>query len=127
MHKSDVYKRQDYDKALDEGIRRYLHRNICQERCLKEAIPEAQKLLYNQNMDKKRLEEEIVSSVMYIAERISEKAVTFTKEHADSRDRKIDSILTSRRAGYPLMAALLMAVLWLTITGANYPLSLIHI
>ena len=111
----------DYDKALDEGIRRYLHRNICQERCLKEAIPEAQKLLYNQNMDKKRLEEEIVSSVMYIAERISEKAVTFTKEHADSRDRKIDSILTSRRAGYPLMAALLMAVLWLTITGANYP------
>ena len=111
----------DYDRALDEGIRRYLQRNICQEHCLKEAIPEAQKLLYNQNMDKKRLEEEIVSSVMYIAERISEKAVTFTKEHADSRDRKIDRILTSRRAGYPLMAALLMAVLWLTITGANYP------
>lgn len=115
----------DYDKALGESIRRYLQRDICREHCLKEALPEAQKLLQKNHIDKKRLEEEIVSSVMYIAERICEKAVTCTKEHSDSRDRKIDSILTSRRAGYPLMAALLMAVLWMTITGANYPSELL--
>ncbi len=36
-------------------------------------------------------------------------------------DRTLDRLLTSRRLGFPLMLALLAAVFWLTIAGANVP------
>ncbi|MCL2083959.1 MAG: 50S ribosome-binding GTPase [Oscillospiraceae bacterium] len=38
-----------------------------------------------------------------------------------ARDRRLDRILTGRLTGIPVMMLLLCAVLWLTITGANYP------
>lgn len=40
-------------------------------------------------------------------------------------DRGLDRLLTSRWFGFPLMLALLMAVFWLTITGANVPSALL--
>lgn len=41
------------------------------------------------------------------------------------RDRKIDSILTNKATGFPIMLLTLMGVFWLTITGANYPSQLL--
>lgn len=40
-------------------------------------------------------------------------------------DRAIDNIVTSKIWGFPLMLLLLGIVLWLTITGANYPSQLL--
>lgn len=40
-------------------------------------------------------------------------------------DRAIDNIVTSRIWGFPVMLLLLGIVLWLTITGANYPSQLL--
>ncbi len=40
-------------------------------------------------------------------------------------DRKIDKIVTSRTWGFPIMFLILGFVLWLTITGANYPSSML--
>ena len=37
------------------------------------------------------------------------------------RDRKIDSILTSKKFGFPIMFLFLGVIFWLTIVGANYP------
>jgi ferrous iron transport protein B len=36
-------------------------------------------------------------------------------------DRTLDRLLTSRWLGFPLMLAILTAVFWITIAGANYP------
>jgi ferrous iron transport protein B len=36
-------------------------------------------------------------------------------------DRKLDSLLTSRRFGFPIMLLVLAALFWLTIEGANVP------
>lgn len=36
-------------------------------------------------------------------------------------DRMLDSILTSRTLGFPIMGLILSIILWLTIQGANYP------
>lgn len=115
----------DYDKTLDEGVRTYLHRDICMEPEIADILPKAKRILEEAGMDKKKLEEEIVSSVMAIAEKITEKSVVFDSERADLQDRKIDRILTGRRLGYPIMAILLMLILWLTIVGANYPSQLL--
>lgn len=43
-----------------------------------------------------------------------------TPEYA-ARDRRLDRLLTSRATGYPIMLLGLVAVLWLTIAGANAP------
>lgn len=115
----------DYDSALDEGVRTYLQKDICQELPVKEALPRAKKLLEQAGIDQKCLEEEIVASVMSAAEGISRKTVENEKERSDLKDRKIDNILTSKWLGYPIMAVLLMSILWLTITGANYPSQLL--
>ena len=40
-------------------------------------------------------------------------------------DRRLDGLLTSRWLGFPLMLAVLAAVFWLTIEGANVPSSLL--
>ncbi|MGN0400295.1 MAG: ferrous iron transporter B [Blautia sp.] len=41
------------------------------------------------------------------------------------KDRKLDWLFTSRRTGFPIMFFCLLFLLWLTITGANYPSSLL--
>jgi ferrous iron transport protein B len=40
-------------------------------------------------------------------------------------DSKIDKIVTSKTWGFPIMFIILAVILWLTITGANYPSSLL--
>ena len=56
-----------------------------------------------------------------LAERCA--ALTVHRDRADplARQRAVDRLLTSRRTGIPIMLALLGAVLWLTIVGANIP------
>ncbi|MCD7927617.1 MAG: ferrous iron transporter B, partial [Oscillospiraceae bacterium] len=58
------------------------------------------------------------------AEGLARESMSREKGPAD-RDRRIDRVLTSRRAGVPIMLALLAAVLWLTIAGANLPSELL--
>lgn len=55
------------------------------------------------------------------AERISRRVIR--RRHNGSYDwsRKLDSLVTSRIFGLPLMLLLLAAVFWVTIVGANYP------
>ncbi|WP_312648544.1 FeoB small GTPase domain-containing protein [Aminipila sp.] len=42
-----------------------------------------------------------------------------------ARDRKIDSVLTNKATGIPIMLATLLGIFWITITGANYPSQLL--
>lgn len=44
---------------------------------------------------------------------------------ARERDLKIDTWITSKRFGIPLMLLLLLGILWLTIAGANIPSELL--
>jgi ferrous iron transport protein B len=56
------------------------------------------------------------------AARLADRAVQRTGEKPRfDLDRAIDRLVTSRVLGFPLMLALLTAVFWLTIAGANVP------
>jgi ferrous iron transport protein B len=70
------------------------------------------------------LGDEIVSAIYRQAESISANVVR-RRGYTEDWDDRIDSILTSRVLGYPLMLLLLAAVFWITVTGANYPSSLL--
>ncbi len=54
-------------------------------------------------------------------------AVVRREDRAPRRDwdRTLDRVLTNRWTGFPIMAALLALVLWLTVSGANVPSNLL--
>ncbi len=64
--------------------------------------------------------DQIVSQIYQKSGEITRKVVKKKTTKIDI-DRKIDDILTSKVFGYPIMLMVLGGVLWLTITGANYP------
>lgn len=72
------------------------------------------------------LKDYIVSTIMKKAEEVTKEVVTYSKISYDKKDRKLDKIFTSKLTGIPLMILLLMIIFWITITGANYPSSLLY-
>lgn len=64
----------------------------------------------------------LTESIYTDAAQISRKTVQQKgKQSVFSIERKIDRIVTSKTWGFPIMLLILSVVLWLTITGANYP------
>ncbi len=76
---------------------------------------------FDQTLEETRREEIKTASVVLRAEEIANIVVKSREDIAKSRDRKIDRLLTSRATGIPVMLLLLACILFLTITGANYP------
>ena len=70
-------------------------------------------------------EDLIVSGLVAAAEEICKETVRYDKSTYHAADRRIDRVLTGKRFGYPVMILLLAFILWLTITGANYPSQLL--
>ena len=62
-----------------------------------------------------------VTDIIQKAEEITKKVCVFCSKNYNSRDRKIDKILTSKKFGIPIMLLFLGVIFWLTIVGANYP------
>ena len=56
---------------------------------------------------------------------LAAQAVTYTKEHYRKREERLDRILTGPFTGTAGMVLLLLGIFWLTITGANYPSSML--
>ncbi len=66
--------------------------------------------------------ENLAEGIYADASEIASHAVRRDREKKKLRfDQKIDRIVTSATWGFPIMFLLLGVVLWLTITGANYP------
>lgn len=59
------------------------------------------------------------------AEEIASRCVQ-TRDTGSSWRRVLDKVLVSRRHGIPMMFALLLGVIWLTVWGANYPSALLE-
>ena len=59
------------------------------------------------------------------AEQIAKLAVSYEKKDYLKRDRRLDSLFTSKRTGFPIMFLMLLLIFWITIVGANYPSQLL--
>ncbi|CFX17574.1 Ferrous iron transport protein B [Syntrophomonas zehnderi OL-4] len=71
--------------------------------------------------DPERLHDHIVAGIVNRAEGIAKEAIFCKKADYNDLDRRIDSVLTSKIWGIPVMLTLLGMVFWITIKGANYP------
>ena len=67
----------------------------------------------------------VVSSILYRAEAVQKSVCSYSNLSYNSKDRKIDKILTSKYFGIPIMLGFLAIIFWITIVGANYPSALL--
>lgn len=79
----------------------------------------------NTGMTEEELKDGIVSSLVEQGAFLARSVVLSESGGYSPRDRKLDSILTSKVTGFPIMLLLLLFIFWLTITGANVPSELL--
>lgn len=115
----------DCDEVFMEEIKKYFGEDLLRDEEIIEAIEKAKALLNENHITGQELERLIVSSIIHFAEDISRDCVFFLEKNYNKLDRKIDALLTNKWTGYPVMILLLLVVFWITITGANYPSSLL--
>lgn len=67
----------------------------------------------------------IASCSVLRAEEICLSAISFSKSEITGKDAKIDSVLTGKAFGIPIMLVLFGFIFWITVSGANYPSALL--
>ncbi len=106
---------------INAGLGEDLH--SCDE--LAPALDAAWEELHRAGIDRARLRDGIVSSLVAAAEELCRGTVMNDAAESCRTDRRIDRVLTGRVTAYPVMLLLLAGVFWLTIVGANYPSALL--
>ena len=84
-----------------------------------------QSILKNNDITENNIHDNIISSILFMCEIVSNDVCHFSNTNYHEKDRKIDKILTSKKLGIPIMLVFLGIIFWLTITGANYPSQLL--
>ena len=97
---------------------------ISGEEDLSTALSEAETVLAESGFSAD-LPGKIASCSAFRAEEICLSAVNFSKGKQRERDAKIDSVLTGKISGVPIMLILFGFIFWLTVSGANYPSALL--
>lgn len=111
----------EQDDALTDEITRHLGRDFLEDDAVQAALEEALRDLETAGLTSDTIKDQLVDAVVKTAENLCHGVVTYRHSKYDVIDRRIDRVVTGRRFGYPLMLALLAAVFWLTISGANVP------
>ncbi len=115
----------DCDESLKREIDGYMGEDFLKDEGLQSAVERAGKMLLEAGIDKDKLKDMVVSSLVFTAEDICNGVVSYNTDEYNRTDRRIDKFLTSRLTGYPIMVCMLVIIFWLTIVGANYPSGLL--
>lgn len=115
----------DSDESLVNEISAYFGESFLHDERLQKTIEKVRTTLLEHGVSSDKLKDMIVSSIVKKAQSICECSVTYASSAYNKRDRQIDSFLTSKWTGYPVMLILLCLIFYLTITVANYPSELI--
>lgn len=111
----------DREEKILTSIENNLNINLLENEDINNEIIEIEEMLKKYDIDKQNIRDTIVSSIVFEAESVTKEVVEYENNIYQSRDRKIDKILTSKTFGIPIMIIFLGLILWLTIIGANYP------
>lgn len=115
----------DGEKTLLNSLNDFLGFKLNENEAIVNELKAARQFLTDNGIEPDVFRDNVVSTIVHTAENICNSAVELEDKKYNATDRKIDSILTSRIFGIPIMLGLLGVVFWLTITGANYPSELI--
>lgn len=115
----------DKDRSLLKSMRESLGCDPLEDAETALRCREAEDFLLREGVTPERFRDQVVSTIVKTCERLARESVTLDEPEPFERDLRIDRVLTSRRAGIPLMFLLLAGVFWLTIVGANGPSTLL--
>lgn len=111
----------DREEKILRNIQEKLNINLLDNEEIDNKLIEVEELLNKNNINKESIRDNIVSSIIFEAEKISKEVISYKNDRHHDRDRKIDKILTSKIWGIPIMIVFLGIILWITVIGANYP------
>ncbi len=89
------------------------------------ALGRARVIMKEGGITPKNVSEKLSACTVLRAEEICLSAVDMSAAKAFSRDGKIDSVLTGKLLGIPVMLGLFALIFWITVSGANYPSELL--
>ena len=115
----------DPDPSLAATVERFLGFSPAADEELRIALAEARLGLLRAGLGASKLRETLVSAILAAADEVCDGAVRYEKERYSALDRRLDRLFTGKLTAWPLMLALLAGILWLTVTGANYPSELL--
>ncbi len=115
----------DDNESLVKAISNYIGCDIAKNKKIAFLLEEIKEKLAAKNSSFEQMKDDMVASFINKAEEICSDVVYFGDAAYAKKDRKLDKIFTSKLTGFPIMLALLLAIFWITITGANYPSDLI--
>ncbi len=115
----------DIDPTLRSSLAAYLKLDLLDDDRIQESLKKVHESLLEDGTEIETIRDRVVSKIVERSEEIYKHCVTIENECYNSRDRKLDKILTSKTTGIPIMILLLGFIFWLTITGANYPSELL--
>ncbi len=107
------------DSELTEKIDSYLGERLLDDETTASLYEQAQNLLLENEICGDALTDLIVAGLLNTASDIFSECVL--SENKSSRSYRMDRIMTGKVTGTLMMLITLLAILWLTITGANYP------
>ncbi len=113
------------EKSLLRELDQALPQPVSKDPVVKQAVASSCEVLAKEGIGQQELPDRIVGSLVETAEELCQGVVTRQESRAAALDRKLDLLFTSRKTGIPIMLLLLAGILWLTITGANYPSQLL--
>ncbi len=111
----------DGNEKIIKKIEENLKIDLTKSEKIQEIKQEVEDILEFNGVKQENRKDDLISSVIFLSENVAKDVVTLEKEEYNTRDRKIDKILTSKVWGIPIMLLFLGVIFWLTITGANYP------
>ena len=115
----------DYDDSLGLSLRNYLGEDLLDDPEIHARVRQGREHLKENGLEAEKLKDVLVSCIVLQAEEMCADAVFCDTCCYQSRDRKLDKWLTSKRTGIPIMLLLLALIFWLTIAGANVPSQLL--
>ncbi|MGM9522667.1 MAG: ferrous iron transport protein B [Oscillospiraceae bacterium] len=114
------------DQHLMSSLDSFLGFSLAAHPDIEPYLQEARERLKSAGIDGSALRDDIVSSIYKSAESICSKAMLHKNGEYDSRQLKIDRLLTRRLTGLPVMLAVLALIFFITIKGANLPSDLLY-
>lgn len=115
----------DGDDNFQKSLTDFLGFELIKDKSIKLALEKYEQYLKENDRTVVEVQDGIVEMVVQYSLLLADRFITQHGKESDATDRKLDKILTSKATGFPIMLILLFVVFWITITGANYPSTLL--
>ena len=109
------------DEGILDALKGFLGFDLARQEQVRRALDTAKEQLQTRGCSRQSLLDRSVASLVRRAEQLCAACVFAAPSPRRELDRRLDRLFLSPKTGVPVMLLLLFCILWLTISGANVP------